>query len=48
MVRDQYFGDHNKDKDGEIVIPVSFKITKKELDIPTEIVKDEEMHEDAN
>ena len=44
----QYFGDHNKDKDGEIVIPVSFKITKKELDIPTEIVKDEEMHEDAN
>jgi len=42
----QYFGDHNKDKNGEIVIPVLYKIIKKELDIPTDLVEDGEMHED--
>jgi len=40
-----YFGYHNMDKNGEIVISVLFKIIKKELDIPTDIVKDEETHE---
>jgi len=42
----QYFGDHNRDKNGEIVIPVLYKIIKKELDIPTDLVEDGEMHED--
>ena len=31
-----YFGDHNKDKNGEIVLPLSVKIEKKELDLPTD------------
>ena len=31
-----YFGDHNKDKNGEIVIPIMVKIIKKELNIPKE------------
>ena len=44
----KYFGVHNKDKNWEIVIPVLFKVIKKELDIPTDIVKDEEMPEDQN
>ena len=43
----QYFGNHNKDKNGEIVIPVLFKIIKKELDIPTDI-SNEETYEDKN
>ena len=30
-----YFGDHNKDKNGEIVMPIAPKITKLELGIPT-------------
>ena len=42
----KYFGDHNKDKNGEIVIPVLYKIIKKELDIPADLVKDEETDED--
>ena len=32
----EYFGDHNKDKNGEIVLPLSVKIEKKELDLPTD------------
>lgn len=31
-----YFGDHNKDKNGEIIVPIMVKIIKKELDIPQE------------
>ena len=31
-----FFGDHNKDMNGEIKIPIVFKIIKKELDIPKE------------
>ena len=31
-----YFGDHNKDKNGEIIVPIMVKIIKKELDIPKE------------
>ena len=42
----EYFGDHNKDKNGEIVVPVLYKIIKKELDIPTDIAEEEEMQED--
>ena len=30
------FGNHNKDKNGEIIIPIMVKIIKKELDIPKE------------
>jgi len=30
----EYFGDHNKDKNGEIHVPVMVKIIKKELDVP--------------
>ena len=30
----EYFGDHNKDKNGEIVLPLPVKIEKKKLDIP--------------
>ena len=30
----EYFGKHNKDKNGEIVLPVTVKIEKKKLDIP--------------
>ena len=30
----EYFGDHNKDKNGKITIPISVKIIKKELGIP--------------
>ena len=29
----EYFGEHNKDKNGEIVLPVTVKIEKKKLDI---------------
>ena len=32
-----YFGDHNKDKNGEIIVPITVKIIKKELDIPKEV-----------
>ena len=32
----EYFGDHNKDKNGEVVIPMMVKIIKKELNIPKE------------
>ena len=28
------FGDHNKDKNGEVIIPMTVKIIKKELNIP--------------
>ena len=31
-----YFGDHNKDKNGETIVPIMVKIIKKELDIPKE------------
>ena len=31
-----HFGDHNKDKNGEIIFPLMVKIIKKELDIPKE------------
>jgi len=30
----EYFGEHNKDKNGEITVPISVKIIKKELEIP--------------
>ena len=30
----EYFGNHNKDKNGEIIVPITVKIIKKELDIP--------------
>jgi len=42
----KYFGNHNKDKNEEIVIPVLYKIIKKELDIPTDLANEEEMYED--
>ena len=29
-----HFGNHNKDKNGEIHVPIMVKIIKKELDIP--------------
>ena len=29
-----HFGDHNKDKNGEVIIPMTVKIIKKELNIP--------------
>jgi len=32
----EYFGKHNKEKNGKIVLPVSVKIEKKKLDIPTD------------
>ena len=31
----EYFGDHNKDKNGDVVLPLSIKIEKKELRLPT-------------
>ena len=31
-----YFGNHNKDKNGDIIVPIMVKIIKKELDIPKE------------
>ena len=31
-----HFGDHNRDKNGEIVIPIAVKIMRKELGIPAE------------
>ena len=31
-----YFGAHNKDKNGEITVPITVRIIKKELDIPKE------------
>ena len=30
-------GDHNKDKNGEIIVPITVKIIKKELNIPKEV-----------
>ena len=30
----EYFGEHNKDKNGEVIIPIMVKIIKKELNIP--------------
>ena len=32
----EYFCNHNKDKNGEITVPIMVKIIKKELDIPKE------------
>jgi len=32
----EHFGDHNKDKNGEVIIPITVKIIKKELNIPKE------------
>merc|ERR1719323_1279260 len=37
-----YFGDHNKDKNGEITVPISVKIIKKELEIPKRDMDDGE------
>ena len=31
-----YFGDHNRDKNGELVIPIAVKIMRKELGIPVQ------------
>ena len=32
----QFFGDHNRDKNGEITVPIMATIIKKELNIPKE------------
>ena len=32
----EYFGKHNKDKNGEYVLPLSVKIEKKKLGLPTD------------
>ena len=40
-----YFGEHNKDKNGEVKVPIMVKIIKKELNIPK---KDSDTLEDAD
>ena len=32
----EYFGNHNKDENGEIVLPLSVKIERKKLGLPTD------------